>query len=482
MQPLNYSIDVKSPFEQAIGGLQVGVALSDLNTKGQQDQLKLQEAERQRQLQIQMQTDLAALAANPNPTARDYAQVMTRYPSISEHLKKGFDILQPEQQQARLNSATQAYAAVSAGKPEIAIELLNTEAAALRNSGKEKEAKAAEDWAKVIQLNPAAARTSMGLMLSGVAGAERFAAMFPALGGEARADEKAVRDRQLFPSQLQESQGKGREAVANATIKELEAGNTPQAISLRNTNTQAGIAKIYAEIQNFADRLSFDKDVLRSNVELKLHELDLNGNKVPDGARDGINKAVIAGQASKQHAAQVLNLATRFEQMNPDDGMFAKADEALNQFLGNQTAVTNLRKEYERIKTIDVLKLLPPGPASDRDIQLAQKGFPDATYNAKQMASFLRGMAKISQFDSVLNSAQAEWLTANHHLGNARRDITIDGVRVPTGTTFADFSAQFLKKKADQLAAEQSIGRAAGRSYMRFANPQPTTSGSTGGF
>jgi len=432
--------------------------------------LKRQDADLKRQQQLQMQQDLGRLATNPNPTARDYATVMTQYPQMAEHLKKGYEILQPAQQQAKVNSATQVMAALNAGANDVASELLMKEATALKNSGKDDEAKPLETMARLIELNPAMAKTTGALWLSSVMGADKFAATFPALGKEGR-------DATLAPSVLKKAEGD----AADASIKELEAGNTPQAISLKNANTAAGTQKIYADINNASDRLTLDRDKLRSEVEIKLFELGEQAGKLPDDARKNVNEAVVSSVASKQRAAQLNDLATRFEKVEPASGIFGKTSELWKQHYGSQDEVTNLRKEYTRLRVEGVLKSLPPGPASDKDIKFAQSGFPDDTYDAKQLASFMRGMAKISQYDSVLNSAKAEWFNHNHSLGNAKRDITIDGVRVPTGTTFADFSAQFLKRKAEQLGAEQSIGqaRALGRGYLRYGE---TSSGVTGAY
>lgn len=214
MNPIDYAINVKTPFEQAVGGLQTGLALSDIGIKRQQEQLKLQDQERARQQQIQMQTDLAALAAKPNATANDYSAIMTRYPQISEHLKRGYEILQPEQQRAKLSTATQAYAALNAGQPDVAIKLLTDQAEAQRNSGNEAEAKAAEAIAKIIEVNPATAKATAGLYLSSIAGADKFATMFPAL-------QKEERDTALAPGALTAQQAENRKKKADADLAEI---------------------------------------------------------------------------------------------------------------------------------------------------------------------------------------------------------------------------------------------------------------------
>lgn len=463
MEPLNYNIDVKSPFESAIGGFQTGVALGDL-------QNKRADAERTRQRQIEMQTALAGLAQKPNAGAQDYSRVITQFPEVAEHLKKGYDILQPEQQQQKLSTATQIYSALNAGANDVASKLLMDQATAYRNSGNEQEAKASETMAKLIELHPETAKTTGGLWLSSIAGADKFSSLFPALG-------KEVRDTTLAPSVLGKSEADAREAKAKATTAELEAGNTPEAISLKNTNTRANIAKINADISNASDRLILDRDKLTSEVQLKLHELQEKSGTLPDDARAGVNKAVTAAVAARQHSQQMIDLALKFEKLDPVGGARGRGLELLKQFAGQEGEVTAIRREFNRLKNTEALKLLPPGPASDRDISIVQKGFPTDVFNAQEIGDFLRVTAKLSQLESVTNSAQAEWLNANHSLGNAKRDITIDGVRIPSGTTFDDFSKQFLRRKAELLGAEQSIGhaQAKGRGYLRFLRPGEST-------
>jgi len=59
--PINYAVDVQSPFEAAIGGFKLGAGVAEV------------EAARAARDQAQKgQTDLKALFKNPNATAADY--------------------------------------------------------------------------------------------------------------------------------------------------------------------------------------------------------------------------------------------------------------------------------------------------------------------------------------------------------------------------------------------------------------------------
>jgi hypothetical protein len=58
----------------------------------------------------------------------------------------------------------EVYSAVKAGKLDIAVQRLTDKAIALRNSGRENDAKAAERAIQVIEANPTGAQTTIGLI------------------------------------------------------------------------------------------------------------------------------------------------------------------------------------------------------------------------------------------------------------------------------------------------------------------------------
>ena len=450
MEPINYSIDVKSPFDSAVSGFQNGITLG-----AQADAFKQQQI--QRAQAAQMQKDLGALASNPNAGAQDYAAMMVKYPQMSEHFKKSWDVLSADQQQNKLSHATQVYAALQTGNPGVASQLLDDQAKALRNSGKEADAKAADTMSQMIQLDPTSAKTTAGLMLSSIMGPDKFATTFGTLGDQSRAQDQA-------PATLAKKKAEAAVEGSNAVIKGVEAANAPKKTALENANTQS-------QINERSARLGLDRDKLTSEVQLKMAEMN-PAFKLDDGAKKLINDSTIAAVASNQSAGQMLDLANRLEQSGAASGATAKGYELYKSLTGNQDGITALRQEYVRLRSGQVSKMLPPGPASDKDIEIAMSGFPSDTTDPNTMAKFVRGMAKLQQYDGVLNTAKAEWVNSVGHLGKPKQDIEIDGVEVPAGSTFTDFTKQFMKQKVESRAAEQAVQQVQGRSYMRFAQPQ----------
>ncbi len=178
--PYNYSIDVQSPFEAAVGGMKLGATVAEMQAQ----------AEARKQQQNAM-TELQGLFTKPNPTATDFARVSALLPKdMGESVRKSWEILSADQQSNKLSRAGQVYSALNAGSPEIATQLLTEEAQAARNAGDERTAKGAETYIELIKLKPEAAKTNIGLMLSQIPGGDKVITSVATLQGEQRTEEK----------------------------------------------------------------------------------------------------------------------------------------------------------------------------------------------------------------------------------------------------------------------------------------------------
>ncbi len=448
MQPIDYSIDVKDPFNAALQGVQQGAAISDLKNNQAANEAARQSA-------IQMQRDMGALATNPNATGEDYAKLTMKYPQMADHFKKSWDMLDSAQQQSQLDHVSQVHAALTNNKTDIATKLLEDQAVALENSGKTDEATNARNMAEFIRLNPQAARAATGLKLSSIMGPEKFATTFSTLGAEQRASEEQ-------PYKVMSS-------AADAETKIVEAANAETKVNLENEKLQADIGNMKSIIGERIDRLGLDKDKLTSDVKMKLYELGQTSSKMDADTKKLVNDSVIASTTAAAAADSMDTLATKFETMDIPAGLKGRAYEGLKSATGNQNAVTSLRQEYSRIRSSQVSKMLPPGAASDKDIALAMSGFPSETSDPQTMASFLRGMSKLSRYESAQSDAKAQWVNAVGSLGNAKQDIEINGVAVPAGSKYTDYVKQFVQDQADAAAADSAVKQVQGRSYMRHA-------------
>jgi hypothetical protein len=452
VQPINYSLNVQSPFEAALGGFKIGATIADI---GAQRQLQEQELVRKQNLQTQVN----ALIQNPNPTARDFINVAMLLPEKeAASMRANFETLSKEQQQNQLRFGGQVISAFSANQPQIGIQLLRERATAERNAGREGQAKAYETWAQMAEVSPQSAQKTIGIMLAGVPGGDK-----------------------VLTSSIQalKAPAEIRAGEAGATKEELITANTPTRLALENTQTAANIRNLDSQIVERSnrlvldqDKLKLDRDKLQSDVELKLFELNQKGTTLDANAAKIVNDAAVAAVGSEQAAGRMLDLASRMESAGGGRGAGTSFSEKVKNLTGNQDGFTQLRNEYTRLRNTQAIKSLPPGVATDKDIELALKGLPPETADAAVLASFLRGMAKMAQYEAVAESAKSEWVNSNGTLGRANKDIDIGGIQVPKGTTYVDFARQFMDQRAQDLAAAQAGRAVSGRSYMRFANPE----------
>lgn len=177
-------------------------------------------------------------------------------------------------------------------------------------------------------------------------------------------------------------------------------------------------------------------DALKARLEAERPE----GTKIDESARKMMNTAVETAMASDLLASQASNLADEFERAKPPGGYPAGALEAWKKMVGGQDQFTRLKQEYVKLRNTDVLKNLPPGVASDKDIEIALSAFPDESANPAQITAFLRGTAKLQQYSAAVNKAKAEWVNQNGSLGPAQIPFSAGGQDVKRGMAFWDFT------------------------------------------
>jgi hypothetical protein len=264
MQPIDYSIDVQTPFQSALQGYQAGAAIRD-------DQLQQQQRAALALRQEQMQRDLAALEVNPNAGARAYAAFTLKYPELTNQFKQAWEMSSEEQRKGALDLTTRAYAALSTGRPDVAEQLMRDRAAAMRNSGApEEEAAAQEMWANLIKESPDHARHFGSLMLASVMG-DKFADTFGKLGDQGRAADKA-------PAELSKAQADAAAAASDAETKRVQAKYADSQAVLDLQKKGWDIKKIESDIdvnrQN-ARIAAINAAISREGNDLKREELRL---------------------------------------------------------------------------------------------------------------------------------------------------------------------------------------------------------------
>ncbi|WP_202741480.1 hypothetical protein [Acinetobacter sp. 'aerobic (ED)'] len=196
ISPIDYRLDLVDPINQAMQGYQQGMQVVAANNA---IQAQKEEAERLRQAEIQKQVmneDLYKFSNIPNKTAEDYANIIGRYPTLAEPYQKAWNMMDAERQKQTLGTASQVYAALSNGSNQVAKDIISEEIKGLENSGMKREAFNMQNILKLIDTNPQAAQSSIGMLMSS-ANPEQFKNVTDSLNST-----------QMQPYEIEESKSK----------------------------------------------------------------------------------------------------------------------------------------------------------------------------------------------------------------------------------------------------------------------------------
>jgi len=178
-QPYNYSLNIASPMEQFVQGMQIGQA-------GRANEQAIAQQQREAERATRLQTVLGNLG--PDATYADYMAQVRANLDLAEVLLGQQQQFNDARRNALFNVGSQAFAMLRPGldgsiNPEQAIAALEQNATAFENSGETDVARQLRDSAAALRINPAAGRTVIGTMLA-FSDPDRFRTISQALGGD----------------------------------------------------------------------------------------------------------------------------------------------------------------------------------------------------------------------------------------------------------------------------------------------------------
>jgi len=457
MQPINYGVEIQDPTQSFLSAFQTGAAIQDARLKQEQQQQQMAN-------QKLIQEGFAKLR-QPGATAADYANLAMVLPETqAKAVRESFSMLSGERQQNALQQSGQVFSAFKAGKPEIAIGLLDRQIEAKRNSGDNEGAMFLETWRDVAKENPKATEDYFGFTISQMPGGDKVIESAVKFGGERRAEAQAPAElrQKLAAADKAESDAKTalatatnapERAAAEAALAKAQADKAkveaqfagPLAQASLNLNA-AQIKNINSEIGNRAAKLNLDTQTMQATVAEKLSSIQKNLTELPADTRKLVNDSAVAAAASKQSANQYNDLAKRLDAAGGGFGAATSFADYLRKATGAQSPLTELRQEYTRIRNSAAIKSLPPGVATDKDIELALKGIPPENANASTMASFLRGMGKMQDIEASVANAKTDWLANNNGvLTRARNTFQAGDYATKPGESFNDFTQRVVQ-------------------------------------
>lgn len=241
----------------------------------------------------------------------------------------------------------------------------------------------------------------------------------------------------------------------NEQIRSNKAGEALQArgqnLSYQSAMTGHGLA---------AERLALDKQKFGFEVQQaqkKADELINAAPKLSVNMEKAIEKSAGDAAASRNAADSMTTLADTLEKEKPTPGLFGNAENMFSKLTGQDNYLRDMRIRFNQLANAQATKLLPPGPASDKDIEFARKGIPSETDNPMVMARWLRGMAKMESNNAKFNEFRSEWMSANGSPGQSDRNRNIMGMDVKKGESLNSAAKRFLSSSYGDSQPQQQL-------------------------
>ena len=294
--PINYSVDVQSPFEAALGGFKIGAAGAEV------------QAQRQAQEKAKTyQTGIDAFFSKP-AAQRTYSDIE---PLLIGANKQQFDALQAvakNMSDEKLNSSkrfTGQLLVALEQNPETAKTLLNNRIEAETDP---QQKLAWQDTLKVIDISPAKAANDIELLGAGAFGKEWYDAIT-----NVRSERRTAA---AAPAELRAKLADADKKEADALIAQEQAitEGEKQAAALKLAQAQAEVAAIKAEYARTSEVL----DVRQKGLQLGLTEGQIKQAKAATAAYDAAAKksgadATLAQKQADEIASGVIPLDKRPE-------------------------------------------------------------------------------------------------------------------------------------------------------------------------
>lgn len=188
-----------------------------------------------------------------------------------------------------------------------------------------------------------------------------------------------------------ESAGKWKSAGGDGSVIVNDVTGEERTIKQVNTGrdtslTQDKIAKLYEK---------FTKDSIAKFIDdPKAPLISLGENKKDTFDYDEANNVVAE---LDRKSTSLSNLAYRIGEADLKGGIRGSVTEFVKEVSGQQDIETEVRKEYDLVVKSGMLKYLPPGVASDKDVALVLQGLPDTFANGETARRYILGMAKLQR-------------------------------------------------------------------------------------
>jgi hypothetical protein len=483
INPLQKPIDYAGMTPQ----VNIGQGIEDLGTAFVKRQERIdaetKQAEAEAQ-QAQYAADLEATLADPSQTK--WNEMIAKHPKQYQAFDTARKSYGEEKLKNDFNQGFEISTALENNNIDVAKNLLQTLVTAKTNSG-ESPLVYQQIFDAVDRGDKTAAQAGVNAALTMI-DPDRFKKTVDALSASKQAPSiltKAIADADEAVAKATSAQATAVTAKDKAAADLLKAQADAKAADAKSKfavqqelaeleSKKWNVNNLKSQINDRAAKLALDKQTTAATVNEKLANIKVAERNLPADVRTAINTSAVNAAASKQSANQFIDLAQRITAQGGNYGVASSASDYLKKLGGFQGGMTQLKQEYTRLRNTAAIKALPPGPATDRDIALALKGFPSENASATDLSNFLRGMAKLQDIDASIANAKTDWLANNNGVLTRARDTFIAGdYATKPNESFNDFTQRVVTDVTERYKAPAQRATPAGQQIPNEFAPTP---------
>ncbi len=249
----------------------------------------------------------------------------------------------------------------------------------------------------------------------------------------------------------------GREIDRGRLAETIRSNQAGEALQARGQNLSYQSAMTGHNIA--AQRLALDQQEFgfkMQQAQEKAQQLISEAPKLSVNMEKGIETAVNNATASSNSANSMSALAQQFRAEKPTTGLFGNAQNMFAKLTGSDTTLRDLRIRQNALVNSQVLKFLPPGPATDKDVEIVRQGAPTDMDNHETVARWLDAMANLERRNAQFNEFKAEWMSANGNPGQSRNGGQILGLDVKKGESLGSAVKRYMSMNTDAAPAQDS--------------------------
>ncbi|HDD9545932.1 TPA: phage DNA ejection protein [Escherichia coli] len=249
----------------------------------------------------------------------------------------------------------------------------------------------------------------------------------------------------------------GREIDRGRLAETIRSNQAGEALQARGQNLSYQSAMTGHNIA--AQRLALDQQEFgfkMQQAQEKAQQLISEAPNLSVNMEKGIETAVNNATASSNSANSMSALAQQFRAEKPTTGLFGNAQNMFAKLTGSDTTLRDLRIRQNALVNSQVLKFLPPGPATDKDVEIVRQGAPTDMDNPETVARWLDAMANLERRNAQFNEFKAEWMSANGNPGQSRNGGQILGLDVKKGESLGSAVKRYMSMNTDAAPAQDS--------------------------